>query len=186
MSVVHYRTDSSSAASTLQAYAKGQKAGAHFLISKTGEIHQTAALNQICWHTGILRPRCEIEKSCKQGRTQDNLLPNPPGGANKPGSPHLNGKVERSQKTDKAEFYATIDLADESLDDQLALWQHYYNWDRPHSAHNGKSPMEKYFELSDETPFSDEVTLLYQPSNERIQDANYKVDLELQRLKRSL
>ncbi|EPF3864902.1 DDE-type integrase/transposase/recombinase, partial [Escherichia coli] len=26
---------------------------------------------------------------------------------NKPASPHLNGKVERSQKTDKAEFYAT-------------------------------------------------------------------------------
>lgn len=29
---------------------------------------------------------------------------------NKPATPHLNGKVERSQKTDKAEFYATVDL----------------------------------------------------------------------------
>jgi len=29
---------------------------------------------------------------------------------NKPASPHLNGKVERSQKTDKIEFYATVDL----------------------------------------------------------------------------
>ena len=27
---------------------------------------------------------------------------------NKPGSPHLNGKVERSQKTDKSEFYPII------------------------------------------------------------------------------
>ena len=105
---------------------------------------------------------------------------------NKPGSPHLNGKVERSQKTDKAEFYATVDLEEDDLDDQLALWQHYYNWDRPHSAHNGKSPMEKYFELSDKTPFSDEIFNLYKSDSVRIQNANYKVDLELQRLKRSL
>lgn len=105
---------------------------------------------------------------------------------NKPGSPHLNGKVERSQKTDKVEFYATVDLGAEDLDDQLALWQHYYNWDRPHSAHNGKSPMERYFELSEKTPFSDEVSSRYQPAAERIQDANYKIDLELRRLKRSL
>ncbi len=32
---------------------------------------------------------------------------------NKPGSPHLNGKVERSQKTDKSEFYATVDIDSE-------------------------------------------------------------------------
>nr|PMK26291.1 hypothetical protein BCU03_19065 [Vibrio breoganii] len=30
---------------------------------------------------------------------------------NKPGSPHLNGKVEHSQKTDKSEFYPTIDVS---------------------------------------------------------------------------
>jgi transposase InsO family protein len=66
---------------------------------------------------------------------------------NKPASPHLNGKVERSQKTDKAEFYATVDLCADDLKDLLAEWQHYYNWGRPHSAHNGKTPMERYFEL---------------------------------------
>jgi transposase InsO family protein len=105
---------------------------------------------------------------------------------NKPGSPHLNGKVERSQQTDKTEFYATIDLHSENVDDLLAEWQHYYNWNRPHSAHNGRSPMERYFELSDNTPFSEEVAELYQPSKEHIRNANYKVDLELARLKRSL
>jgi len=105
---------------------------------------------------------------------------------NKPASPHLNGKVERSQKTDKAEFYVTIDLESEDLSDQLAEWQQYYNWDRPHSAHNGKSPMEKYFQLSDETPFSDEVYENYHPEKERLHNANYKIDLELKRLKRSL
>ncbi len=39
----------------------------------------------------------------------------------------FNGKVERSQKTDKAEFYATVDLTASNLDDLLAEWQHYYN-----------------------------------------------------------
>ena len=105
---------------------------------------------------------------------------------NKPGSPHLNGKVERLHQTDRAEFYATVDLTDDNLDLLLTEWQHYYNWDRPHSAHHGKSPMEHYFQLSDDTPYSDEAYELYEPSLERIQNPNYRVDLELRRLKRSL
>ncbi|MCV6625552.1 MAG: IS481 family transposase, partial [Cellvibrionaceae bacterium] len=104
---------------------------------------------------------------------------------NKPGSPHLNGKDERSQKTDKAEFYATIDTTLENIDDLLAEWQHYYNWDRPHEAHKGKTPMERYLELSEETPLSEEAYAECQPTNERIQEANYKLYLELARLKRS-
>jgi len=50
----------------------------------------------------------------------------------------------------------------------------------------GKKPMERYFELSEETPFSDEVQNQYNPSDERIQNANYKGDLEIAKLKRSL
>lgn len=102
---------------------------------------------------------------------------------NKPGSPHLNGKVERSQKTDKMEFYSTVDLNSERLDDLLAEWQHYYNWERPHGAHKGKTPMDKYFELIDSTPFNEEVSEEYKVSNERIQEANYKKDLEIRKLK---
>lgn len=67
------------------------------------------------------------------------------------GSPHLNGKVERSQKTDKSEFYSTMDLRDETLEDRLAEWQHYYNLELSHGAHHGKTPMDKYFELSAKT-----------------------------------
>lgn len=63
-SIVLHRTDSSSANSTLAAYAKGQKTGAHFLIEKNGYIYQTANMKKICWHVGILRPRCQIEKEC--------------------------------------------------------------------------------------------------------------------------
>ena len=57
---------------------------------------------------------------------------------------------------------------------------------RPHSTHKGKTPIEKYFEQSDETPFSDEVIRNYDPLNERIREANYKLDIEIARLKRSL
>jgi hypothetical protein len=46
--------------------------------------------------------------------------------------------------------------------------------------------MERYFELANETPYSDEVLKNYRRASERIQDANYKVDLELSKLKRSL
>jgi Transposase and inactivated derivatives len=107
---------------------------------------------------------------------------------NKPASPHLNGKVERSQKTDKSEFYPTIhlDIGLEQLDILLSEWQHYYNWLRPHSSLNGKTPMERVCELADQTPLSEEVQEHYQLKKERFQEQNYKRDLQLQKLKRSL
>lgn len=43
---------------------------------------------------------------------------------------HLNGKVERLQRTDLDEFYVTVDLKDPALADRWREWQHYYNWDR--------------------------------------------------------
>jgi transposase InsO family protein len=47
---------------------------------------------------------------------------------NRPGAPHLNGKVERVQKTMLIEFYATANLDDPQLSLRLAEWQHFYNW----------------------------------------------------------
>ena len=52
----------------------------------------------------------------------------------------------------------------------------YYNWERPHSAHNGKTPMERYFELAEKTPYSDAVHANYQPNEEHIQEQNYKLE----------
>jgi transposase InsO family protein len=72
---------------------------------------------------------------------------------NKPGSPHLNSKVERSQKTDREEFYSTVELDSPALSQLPGEWQHYYNWERPHGAVKGNSPMDRYFELCKETPF---------------------------------
>ena len=39
----------------------------------------------------------------------------------RPASPHLNGKVERAQKTDLDEFYTAVDLDAPDLDEQLDL-----------------------------------------------------------------
>lgn len=71
--------------------------------------------------------------------------------------PHLNGKVERSQKTDLEKFYATIDLSNfEVLKDELKSWQLFYNWQRPHGSLRGKTPSQYSSELGNKTPFWDE------------------------------
>ena len=81
---------------------------------------------------------------------------------NKPGSPHLNGKVERSQKTDLEEFYATADLSNFALlKDELKCWQFFYNWQRPHGSLAGKTPSQFSSELGKVTPFWDEVIATY-------------------------
>lgn len=43
--------------------------------------------------------------------------------------------LERYQQTDEVEFYATIDIHFNNVDELLAEWQHYFNWNHPHSAH---------------------------------------------------
>ena len=105
---------------------------------------------------------------------------------NKPCSPHLNGKVERSQKTDKEEFYSTVDLNADNLEDLLAEWQHYYNWFRPHSSLVGKSPDERCLELSSITSFWDDVEENYHTENKWLQIQNYYDDLRFRKLKRCL
>jgi transposase InsO family protein len=58
-------------------------------------------------------------------------------------TPQLNGKVERSHRTDQEEFYQILSYkGDVDLEKKLARWERYYNLDRPHGAHNGRSPYE--------------------------------------------
>lgn len=104
----------------------------------------------------------------------------------KPRSPHLNGKVERVQKTVLYEFYAMADLADPALQDRLDEWVFHYNWLRGHRSLGGKAPMDRVSERSAKTPYTEDVEALYGPSKERLRDANYSVDLQLSRVKRSL
>ena len=58
-------------------------------------------------------------------------------------TPRLNGKVERSHRTDKEEFYQLLTYTgDVDLRLKLAEWQNFYNYHRPHSALGGKTPYE--------------------------------------------
>jgi transposase InsO family protein len=61
----------------------------------------------------------------------------------KPCSPRLNGKVERSHRTDAVEFYQLLSYTDDvDLGKKLEEWERFYNLARPHGAHGGKTPYE--------------------------------------------
>ncbi len=51
-----------------------------------------------------------------------------------PRSPHLNGKMERVQRTVLEEFWVTVDPKAPGIADQLAEWVHHYNWDRQYEV----------------------------------------------------
>ena len=104
----------------------------------------------------------------------------------KPRSPHLNGKVERVQKTVLYEFYALSDLDDPQLQDRLDEWVFHYNWLRGHGSLGGKAPIDRITERSSKTPFTEEVEAMYDPAKEHLREANYFLDLQLSKLKRSL
>jgi transposase InsO family protein len=58
-------------------------------------------------------------------------------------TPQLNGKVERSHRTDGTEFYQLLTYTDDvDLHMKLNAWESFYNYDRPHMAHDGKTPYE--------------------------------------------
>ena len=61
----------------------------------------------------------------------------------KPRSPHLNGKVERSHRTDDQEFYQLLTYTDDvDLSKKLSEWENFYNLYRPHGSLRGKTPYE--------------------------------------------
>jgi transposase InsO family protein/transposase-like protein len=58
-------------------------------------------------------------------------------------TPQLNGKVERSHLTDHHEFYQLLTYKDDvDLTEKLRQWENFYNFERPHAAHAGKTPYE--------------------------------------------
>lgn len=61
----------------------------------------------------------------------------------KPRTPQLNGKVERSHRSDQQEFYQLLTYKDDvDLEAKLNEWERFYNFARPHGAFNGKTPYE--------------------------------------------
>ncbi|MEO9970096.1 MAG: IS481 family transposase [Hyphomonadaceae bacterium] len=61
----------------------------------------------------------------------------------KPSSPQLNGKVERSHRSDQQEFYQLLSYkGDVDLEAKLDEWERFYNFARLHGAFKGKTPYE--------------------------------------------
>lgn len=61
----------------------------------------------------------------------------------RPGTPRLNGKVERSHGTDKEEFYQMMEYKnDVDLEKKIREWENFYNYTRPHGGLKGKTPYE--------------------------------------------
>lgn len=61
----------------------------------------------------------------------------------KRGTPQLNGKVERSHRSDQQEFYQLLSYkGDFDLEAKLDEWERFYNFHRPHGAFKGKTPYE--------------------------------------------
>ena len=91
---------------------------------------------------------------------------------NRPRAPHLNGKVERVQRTALEEFWPTVDPKNPDLAAQLEQWRSFYNHHRPHSALGGSTPAERIAELAPKIPTREAVQAAYDPSREPIRSQN--------------
>ncbi len=91
---------------------------------------------------------------------------------NRPGAPHLNGKVERVQQTILQEFYSTTDLNDPELEMRLEEWMFYYNWHRVHGS-LGETPSSKFSRLIDKTPFWTDLEPLFDVDQEKAKIQSY-------------
>jgi len=102
----------------------------------------------------------------------------------KPCSPHLNGKVERTQRADLEEFWATADSKSPDLRQRLDEWQlHFRNWHHPHTTLGGRSPIDRVCELTAITPSAEAVDAAYDPAKERIKVTSYATNTTLVRVK---
>ena len=78
------------------------------------------------------------------------------------------------------------DFDDPELQARLDEWVFHYNWLRSHGSLGGKAPIDRISDRRSKTPYTEEVELMYDPSKERLREANYFLDLQLAKVKRSL
>jgi transposase InsO family protein len=91
---------------------------------------------------------------------------------NRPRAPHLNGKVERVQRTALEEFWPTAGLKTPELPSRLEAWRCFYNQHRPHTALGGKTPAERVKDLAGLIPPLEAVQAAYDPTKEIIRSQN--------------
>lgn len=107
----------------------------------------------------------------------------------RPGSPHLNGKVERVQRTILDELFATLDpeLGLDETRGELEDWIDHYNRARIHGV-IGQTPIHKALDLLGTVPDLQQIWEAYDPIYEDRRNGliGMKQEAELiQRLKRS-
>jgi transposase InsO family protein len=93
-----------------------------------------------------------------------------------PRTPHLNGKVERAQKTVLDEFYATTSLTSPTLAEDLEDWLDDDNYRRVHGS-LGVAPIDRWAALEEEIPSWDDVLAAFDLKKE----TNYVEWLTLKR-----
>jgi transposase InsO family protein len=90
----------------------------------------------------------------------------------KPRTPQLNGKVERSHRTDEERFYSRFRFAtDSALDHALKnVWMPEYNEKRPHSSLGGKTPLQFLEQKLEELKRKQQQNIIEipRPSDEKI------------------
>jgi transposase InsO family protein len=100
---------------------------------------------------------------------------------NRPGSPHLNGKVERVQQTMWHEFYGNSDLTCNKLAEELGVWLMHYNYQRIHGS-LGCPPVERLCQDIQAAPLWEDIVAGYDPATERFHERNYAEDQRLAQL----
>lgn len=119
------------------------------------------------------RPSTEFFAECVQRRLMAAFIkfrPIPPR------SPHLNGKVERSQLTDLVEFWSRHSPKEEAIQQRIEEWQFIYNYRRSHGRLGGKTPAGKIGDVGERAPLSELVVAAYDEARERIQYSDWKKD----------
>jgi transposase InsO family protein len=91
---------------------------------------------------------------------------------NRPRAPHLNGKVERVQRTALEEFWPTVDPKAPDLATRLEEWRTLYNHHHPHGALGGGTPAERIEQLAATIPAPEAVRAAYDPSREPVRSQN--------------
>lgn len=83
----------------------------------------------------------EFEDECAKLGIELYVLP--------PNRPQYNGCVERANATSRLEFYSMYsgDLTIDALNEELAQYQHFYNYYRPHQGIGQMTPIEKLQQL---------------------------------------
>ena len=118
-------------------FAKNLIKAAPFLILSVQTDNDVAFTNRFTRHHMFSQHLFDIV--LEQEGIEHRLIP--------PGVKELNGKVERSHRTDEDEFFWKCSYESlETFQTSLTQWIYAYNYYRPHSSLGGKTPMEKLIE----------------------------------------